>query len=273
MLHDLTTAVSPVVPAYYVSGTHALLGIHHVASGTSVRELGVVLCHPAPQEYSQTYWAMHKLAGMLAASGFHVLRFDYAGTGDSSGASDDVSLHGWVGDIAGAMQQLRDISGVRRVALVGIRLGAALALRAVAAGARARDVVLWEPVVSGEAYLSELDAVEMRRLAMLNYPEPDERLDDELMGYPFPATLRAETRAIDLTTEPVGRISRLLVVSTAITPAHEALEGYMRAAGADVTMRAVPDPVLYAGDGHPSDALLSHAIPLAIVSFLHDSAS
>lgn len=268
VLHDGITASPPVRPGFFGDGAHRLFGIHHGPSGNSVRECGIVLCHAAPQEYGATFWAMHKLAGMLAAAGFHVLRFDYSGTGDSAGSSYEVSLQRCADDIPIAMQHLRDVSGLRRVALVGLRLGAALALRAVAAGARSRDVVLWNPVISGNAYVAQLDAGEAHRLSLLNYPEPDVRLDDELLGYPFSAALRAETRNVNLLAEPLGRINRMLIVGTGTTPAQQALAARAQAAGIDVVVRALSDPELYVGDRHPGDSLLAHEVPLAIVAFL-----
>ncbi|MCC7053623.1 MAG: alpha/beta fold hydrolase [Gemmatimonadaceae bacterium] len=261
-------AVPHTVPTFFGSAERRLFGLYHAPSGDTVRAAGVVLCHPAPQEYSQTYWAFNKLAGMLASAGFHVLRFDYGGTGDSSGESADARLAQWVGDIGTAVQELRDLAGVRRISLVGMRVGAALAARATAAGVRVRDLVLWEPVVSGPAYLAELDAVEDRRLGLLNYPEPDTRLDDELMGYAFPHAMRRETAAIDLTTESVGRADRLLIVGALDVPSWATIAARSAAAGIAATVTRVPDPVLYAGVGHPSDTILPHEAPLAITAFL-----
>ena len=119
-----------IVPTLFGTGARQLFGIYHAPDGAVVRDAGVVLCHPAPQDYSQTYWAMHKLASMLAGAGFHVLRFDYSGTGDSSGSAAEVTLGVWQDDILAAVAELQDMSGARRVSLAGMRLGAALAMRA-----------------------------------------------------------------------------------------------------------------------------------------------
>ena len=256
------------VPNFFGAAERQLFGIYHAPEGDTIRDAGVVLCHPAPQEYSQTYWAYHKLAGMLASAGFHVLRFDYSCTGDSAGDSSDASLAHWVTDIGTAVEELRDIAGIRRISLVGMRLGAALAVRATAAGVRVRDVVLWDPVTSGSTYLAEIDAVEDHRLRLLNFPEPDARVADELMGYPFPPAMRRETAAIDLCREAFGRIDRLLVVDARREVCHESLVAHAVATGIEAAVTLVDDPVLYAGDGHPSDTLLSHTVPVAITAFL-----
>jgi pimeloyl-ACP methyl ester carboxylesterase len=204
---------------------------------------------------------------MLAAAGLHVLRFDYSGTGDSEGDSADVSLAQWTRDIATAVEEIRDISGVRRISLVGMRLGAALALRA-AGDADIRELVLWEPVVSGTEYLNSLDAVERRRLRFLNFPEPDDGHPNELMGYPFPLQLRAETGDVDLRLESIGHVARVLLIAARWTPLFDELERRLLRDGIESSSVLVEDPVLYEGVGHPGDALLAHNIPARITAHL-----
>ena len=72
------------------------------------------------------------LLEQLAAQGWHVLRFDYFGTGDSAGEFDEADLTGWEADIEQALDELLDMAGARKVALVGLRLGATLAARVAA---------------------------------------------------------------------------------------------------------------------------------------------
>lgn len=257
----------PIVPNFFGRGERQLFGIYHPPETATAPDAGVVLCHPAPQDYSQTYWAFHKLATMLATAGFHVLRFDYSGTGDSAGDSADVTLAEWTRDIATAVEELRDVAGVRRISLVGMRLGAALALTA-ARDVQVRDLVLWEPVVSGAEYLNSLDAVERRRLSLLSFPEPDDRHPNELMGYAFPQSLRAETGAVDLRLEPIDPDANVLLIAARWTPPFDELERRLARDGIESSSMLVEDPVLYEGGGHPGDVLLAHNIPARITAFL-----
>ena len=103
--------------------------------------------------------ALRQLAVRFSRAGFHVLRFDFRGCGDSAGDAAQANLEAWKRDIIAAVEELRDRSGVSRVAVVGLRLGATLAL--LAAGNR-RDIAalaLWEPVLNGRDYVAELASV------------------------------------------------------------------------------------------------------------------
>lgn len=256
------------LPRFFGSTERQLFGVYHAPAGTFARESGVVLCYPGPQEYSQVHWAFQKLAGLLAATGLHVLRFDYSSVGDSAGESGDGSLGRWCEDIETATHDLRELAGIRRVAIVGMRLGGVLAVRAAARDGKIRDVVLWDPIVSGPTYLRELDSAEAFRRRLLNYPAPDKHVADELLGYPFPAAQRSDTAAIDLSREPLGKISRLLVVGAALSGEHDAFVATAEQSGVDASVMKLVDPFLHATGKHPTDPILSHRVPVAIAEYL-----
>lgn len=105
------------------------------------------------------YWSSHRslrgLADRLAAQGFCVLRIDYDGTGDSSGDRWDPGRPGaWRRSVAHAVAALRSL-GVETISLVGLRLGALLALL-MGAELGADAVVAWIPIVSGKRFTREL---------------------------------------------------------------------------------------------------------------------
>lgn len=111
------------------------------------RRRAVVFCPPFGNEYARTHRAGRLLAQKLAAAGFDILRFDYYGTGDSSGEDHEFSPEGAVEDALAAVEEAKDLSGARRVMLVGMRDGAAVALHVAARAGGVDRLVLWEPLV------------------------------------------------------------------------------------------------------------------------------
>lgn len=191
-------------PFYFGTTDRRLFGAHTPARvgarGGSIR--AIVLCSPWGQEYLRAHRSMRLLADMLAGAGNDVLRFDYYGTGDSAGDMVDGSVQGWEADIETAIDELKDISGAPKVALVGLRLGATLAARV--AVRRRRDVgalVLWDPVVSGSAYVAELlrTATEREHAAERPRPRPAEHGGGhELLGFPLPAEMIRAIEELEL---------------------------------------------------------------------------
>ena len=228
-------------PIYFGSSADPLFGLYHPPSGSHLRDLGVLLCYSGPQEYMSCHWAFRKLALLLAREGFHVFRFDYYGTGDSAGASNAGSLPRWSRDVATAIQELKDVSGVRKVSVVAYRLGAALVVRSKV---RVRDLILWEPVLDGRDYVRELVEEHERRFAHCLPPPPLPASGPlhELLGVPFPPALQEEVEAVALLGEtPVCRFDRVSLVSTAVTAAHEALLAGLSPSGVPPAVCQVPE--------------------------------
>jgi pimeloyl-ACP methyl ester carboxylesterase len=240
---------------------------YHPPAVAGGRLRAVLLCHVGPEEYRHTQWAYRQLAGRLADAGVHAMRFDWSGTGDSAGDLSTASLDRWTDDVATAAAELRDLAGVTRLSLVGMRLGATIAARAVARGVRVQELVLWDPVVSGQPYLEELEAMHTRIRLDYSYPISQDSEPDVLLGYRVPDALRSATAAIDLTVEPLGSPSRVWIVTSQASSDAEQLATRYLAAGAQTEHTVLPD-------ASPSrrtwnqDTLLPRAIPGAIVARL-----
>jgi dienelactone hydrolase len=120
---------------------------------------GIVLCSPLGHEALWLHQTMRSLAGRLASRGFAVLRFDYAGTGDSIDTGELVEPGKWVDEAVEAVGFLRQTTGVERVALIGFRFGAMVAAQAARA-AQVDTVALVAPVVAGRQFVREMNAVQ-----------------------------------------------------------------------------------------------------------------
>ncbi|HLS57718.1 MAG TPA: hypothetical protein VK052_16730, partial [Zeimonas sp.] len=123
-----------------------------------------------------------------------------------------------------AIEELRDTTAAAKVALVGLRLGAALAARVAAR--RPEDVdalVLWDPVVGGDEYLGEL--VSGASYAMDCVPRPaDAGGGYDVLGFPLTGTLMKEIAAIDLCELVPAMPARMLVLASQALPSHQRLE-------------------------------------------------
>jgi alpha-beta hydrolase superfamily lysophospholipase len=140
-------------PVWFGPEDRPLFGwVHAPATGRS--DGAVVLCPPLARELTSAHFAYRLLARALARSGLTAVRFDYDGTGDSAG--DDAEpgrVDAWLASVDEAVALARR-TGAETVALVGMRLGALLALHA-ARRTPVAAAVLWDPCPSGRRFLKE----------------------------------------------------------------------------------------------------------------------
>lgn len=191
-----------------------LFGVFHPAR--QPMRASALMCPPLLHEHARSYRFFMGVAELLAEAGVACLRFDYYGTGDSAGNTDEFHPGRAGEDIALAATALDERApGVPRI-LIGIR-GSALIARAHAAAIGAAALWLWQPVPDASGYLGELDALDAaERGSRFRYPfvsrGPAARAD-ELAGFCLPATFRDEWLAI--AERPVPASLKTVVVDTA----------------------------------------------------------
>lgn len=107
---------------------------------------------------ARKFWRL--LADELAQQGMASLRFDYPGTGDALDPADEAAgLELWIDSILSAAATLRDISGVRRLLLIGHGLGGALAWKAAERLQDVAGLAMAAPVLSGRHWVREFVAL------------------------------------------------------------------------------------------------------------------
>jgi amino acid adenylation domain-containing protein len=132
-------------------------------SGRSVRKNhSVLICGSVGHEYSRSHRNLQQLAQMLSEQGFDVLRFDYSSTGNSSGSCERGMPQQWCLDIRNAAAWLKDRSQNESFSFIGLRLGATLISNTE--GLAGEQLILWDPAVSGERFLSQLAQYHRRAL-------------------------------------------------------------------------------------------------------------
>lgn len=142
-------------PQFFGNPEEPLYGVYLPPKGAP-RDAGVVLCYPFGQEYMRAHRAYRQLALLLTKQGYHVLRFDYRGTGDSGGELENIRASDWIEDVGTAVHELREASGVKSIAVVGLRLGALIAAAACAPRDDIERLILWDPILEGGEYEREL---------------------------------------------------------------------------------------------------------------------
>jgi pimeloyl-ACP methyl ester carboxylesterase len=145
-----------------------VFGTYHAPDG-GVGDSLTVICPALFSEYMRTHQAVRELAISLAAAGSHVIRFDYRGTGDSSGHISDVRLSDWTEDIAAVISEGIDISFASSVKVVGIRAGGLLLCNALPMLANVEKAVIWDAPSDGATYINVLHEMQQNMLTRNPY--------------------------------------------------------------------------------------------------------
>ena len=226
-------------PFYFGRSSRPLFGWYHrpVAPGGRA----VVLCNPLGLDGTRAHWSYRHLAERLVGAGFDVLRFDWHGTGDSSGdGSEPDQVATWLDDLGQAIEELKRRAGVARLHLVGLRAGATLAAHVAAARDDIDSTVLWMPAMTGAAWVSEMTKLHKLYLRIVPQIDPPQPGGEELLGSFASAATIAELGRIDLFALPRRPAPRVLVVEEGTLREGERLREHLAASGADVAWTRQP---------------------------------
>jgi len=145
----------------------------------------VLYVPPFAEEMNRSRRIAALQARELAALGYGVLQLDLYGCGDSSGDFGDARWDIWKDDLAAGARWLDERLG-QPLLLWGLRLGALLALDyARTAQHPVKTLILWQPVLSGSAYLTQF--LRLRTVGAL--------LAEGASGHTGTAALRASLQA------------------------------------------------------------------------------
>lgn len=108
----------------------------------------IVICHGFAGNRIGKDRLFVKAARTFSERGYLVLRFDYAGCGDSAGEYGATGFDSWIDQTRFVLDYLVNVVGVdlEKVTLLGHSLGGAKALLTAVADKRVRSLVLWAPV-------------------------------------------------------------------------------------------------------------------------------
>jgi pimeloyl-ACP methyl ester carboxylesterase len=200
-------------PFFFKSQGDNLFGIYHPAADVMSRK-AIVICPPVYAEYFRTYRVIARIADGWARKGYHVLRFDYFGTGDSSGHWVDGGAKRWLLDIDMAVEELLEVSGSDQITMAGVRLGGLLAIMAASTNS-AKSVVLWDPIWHGAEYLASLKMTHEKLLGAcrdMSISEKRNVAESELAGFELADWITLELPKLDLLSTELTGISDIEMI-------------------------------------------------------------
>ena len=254
-----------MTPMLFGPASRQLFGLFHPAE----REGGtaVLICPPFGQESIRAHRLFRVLADRLARAGVATLRFDYHGCGDSPGDDAQGELEGWRRDVGVAHDELKRLSGAMHVVWLGARLGASLAVLAARSGrSDPTRLLLWDPVIDGARYLSQLRARHVEALERsFVLPDPSWRRAlvrqpdapvTELIGYEVSTALDAQLRALDAQALPLTALYETTVLADAEDHATRLWADQQTARHLPLRLLAFKHPMAWTSDPHPNNAMV-----------------
>jgi exosortase A-associated hydrolase 2 len=143
------------VPFFLKAGSGERYCLYHAPHGVEECRGAFVYVHPFGEEMNKSRRMAALQARSFARAGLGVLQIDLFGCGDSCGDFADARWEIWKDDLALASDWLAQHTG-RQPGVWGLRLGGLLALDFAASSARRiSELLLWQPVVNGESFLTQ----------------------------------------------------------------------------------------------------------------------
>ena len=139
---------------FFFGKDREILGNYHRAEGIP-KACGLLIAGPLLNEGIRAHRALLQVSRRCAALGYDVLRFDYAGLGNSPGATRDFSFDDWSQDIVDAATELTAVSGSEVKAVLAVRFAANLVADLTQSLPLDR-LLLWDPILTGRQWLNRL---------------------------------------------------------------------------------------------------------------------
>lgn len=125
--------------------------LHRPERSPTTSNPSVLFLHGFTGQKTEAHRLFVKTARALARAGFIALRFDFRGSGDSGGEFEEVTVSGWRRDARVAFDILLRQPGVdaKRIGVVGLSMGGAVACHLAAGEPRVKSLALWSAVANG----------------------------------------------------------------------------------------------------------------------------
>lgn len=225
-------------PFYFESQHQWLFAWLHRPEHILHSDHAVLICPPIGHEQIHAHRSLRHLADAVAAAGFPVMRFDYHGTGDSSGFDEDPErVATWLANVRDARRWLIEQLGCMKINAIGLRLGAMLAAQAIT-DQPIENLLLWVPVVKGRSYVREMKALNFSKAGSV--PTSSATAGDiEAAGFVLTEQTLQDLSCLDLLQiHPLCR--RALIVQRDDTPTDLHLLEHFKSLGIETQQMAQP---------------------------------
>jgi alpha-beta hydrolase superfamily lysophospholipase len=207
---------------YFDSGESKLFGWLQIPADCTTSSVGLVICKPYGYEAVCAHRGMRAFEDAAASLGLPTLQFDYLGTGDSAEIDPEADqLAAWTQDVISAVQELRRRTGVQQVCLLGVRLGALLAVLAASQCAAVTSLILIAPIISGRRYVRGLRTARLAAQSLSGVSADAAEANAgsmEASGFLFSAVTLSALAQIDLQAHAVLTVPDMLVIDGASLP-------------------------------------------------------
>jgi len=208
-----------------------LVGMIHLPK-TDARAPAVLMCHGFMGDRIESHFIFVKMARRLANAGYIVMRFDFRGSGESEGEFSDVTIPAEVDDARVALAWLRGQPEVdpKRVSLLGLSLGGAIAATLAGEDGNIAALVLWSALAEPSVFVAQGIAQADSHPAPLGVqPSSSFDLGGHLVGEGFRKTA-GDVKPLESIRNYVGNLLILHGTRDEVIPPSEA-ERYQQALG------------------------------------------
>ncbi len=208
-------------PLSIQSGAYSLAAIQYPAQceSNAVRNHSVVICNAIGHEHTRSFRNLQQLAVRLSQIGFEVIRFDYAGTGNSQGKPADMSLPQWQQDVSNVIRYAKESRSAidplsnPKVSVLGIRLGGTFLAQSQLDGIE--HAILWDPVWDGRVFLDQLRALHRYELRSLTrFLSLRQAHREQLMGYRYSIAMQNEIESVRIPDSSTGRAQSNWIITS-----------------------------------------------------------
>lgn len=218
----LSNIVSDLLPPgdypLFFGENNELYGFCRIPNKKNNNNIGVIFCYPIGEDYIFQHRFFRLLSDSIVQQGVPVFKFDYLGTGDSMGDSNDWSMETWSKNVISAHYEIIKITGVEKVNVVAHGLGAIIAAKAIEQKIVFEKCVFWDPVRSGSNYFSGMRTDHFNRIESQKkiYPFPGDgnlMIDqDEINGFIYKQELQSAISASNLADFNLESCSRVEIL-------------------------------------------------------------